>query len=120
MIKAIITDIEGTTTSLAFVHQTLFPYARARIREFLREQAGNDEVQKQLAEVERLEHRELSLQEAAEVLERWMDEDRKVTVLKVLQGMVWKIGYDSGELRGHVYPDAAEHLRRWHAAGIRL
>ncbi|CAI2514142.1 Predicted enolase-phosphatase [Serratia ficaria] len=29
MIRAIVTDIEGTTSDIRFVHQVLFPYARA-------------------------------------------------------------------------------------------
>lgn len=118
--KAILTDIEGTTSSIDFVHQTLFPYARRHLRAFLRTHAGEDEVHRQLDEVERLENRELSLQDAADVLERWIDEDRKATPLKVLQGMIWASGYAAGELQGHVYPDVPEHLRRWHDQGRRL
>ncbi|HSW11568.1 MAG TPA: acireductone synthase [Solimonas sp.] len=120
MIKAIVTDIEGTTSSIDFVHQSLFPYARQHMRAFLRAQAGNDAVQQQLAEVERQENRDLSLGEAADVLERWIVEDRKLTPLKALQGMIWRQGYEAGELKGHVYPDTPEALRRWHAAGLRL
>lgn len=120
MIKAIVTDIEGTTSSIDFVHQTLFPYAKARLRGFLRNYAGRDEVQQLLADVEQIESRELSLDDAADVLERWIAEDRKITPLKALQGMIWKTGYEAGELKGHVYDDAPEYLRRWHAKGLRL
>jgi enolase-phosphatase E1 len=49
-----------------------------------------------------------------------MDEDRKVTPLKTLQGLVWKAGYDSGELQSHLYEDAVTALRQWHAAGLQL
>lgn len=120
MIKAIVTDIEGTTSSIDFVHQSLFPYARQHMRAFLRAQAGNDEVQRQLAEVERQENRDLSLGEAADVLEQWIAEDRKYTPLKALQGMIWRQGYEAGELKGHVYPDTPEALRRWRGEGRRL
>jgi enolase-phosphatase E1 len=120
VIKAILTDIEGTTSSIEFVHQTLFPYAKAHLRRFLREHAGDEDVQQQLAEVERLTHHALSLDGAADVLESWIAEDRKVTPLKVLQGMVWRQGYESGELKGHVYADTPEVLRRWHAQGLKL
>lgn len=120
MIKAIVTDIEGTTSSIDFVQQVLFPYARTHMRAFLREQAGNDEVQRLLAEVEQVENRDLSLSEAADVLERWIDEDRKLTPLKALQGMIWRRGYEAGELKGHVYPDTPAVLRGWHADGLRL
>lgn len=120
MIKAIVTDIEGTTSSIDFVHQTLFPYAKARLRAFLRDNAGDDAVQHLLADVEQIENRELSLDEAAAVLERWIAEDRKLTPLKSLQGMIWKTGYEAGELKGHVYADTPEYLKRWHAQGQHL
>jgi enolase-phosphatase E1 len=120
MIKAIVTDIEGTTSSIDFVHRTLFPYAKARMRAFLRANAGDDRVQALLADVEQIENRDLSLDEAADVLERWIAEDRKLTPLKALQGMIWKTGYEAGELKGHVYADTPEALRSWHAAGKRL
>jgi enolase-phosphatase E1 len=120
VIKAIVTDIEGTTTSIDFVHQTLFPYAKRHMRKFLRDHAGDDGVQQELAEIERIENRDLSLDEAADVLELWITEDRKVTPLKSLQGMVWRVGYERGELKGHVYPDTPDALRRWHALGLSL
>ncbi|MCI0749049.1 MAG: acireductone synthase [Nevskiales bacterium] len=120
MIKAILTDIEGTTSSIDFVHRTLFPYARRRLRDFLRARAGEDEVRQQLDAVKQQENRDLTLEEAAKVLECWMAEDRKVTPLKALQGLIWEEGYQAGELKGHVYPDTPDHLRRWHRQGFRL
>ncbi len=120
MIKAILTDIEGTTSSIDFVHQTLFPYAKAHIRSYLREHADSEEVQQQLFEVERIEQNALSLDAAADVLERWIAEDRKVTPLKALQGMIWRQGYEAGELKGHVYADTPQYLRQWHAQGLKL
>lgn len=120
MIKAIVTDIEGTTSSIDFVHETLFPYARKRLRGFLREQAGDDQVQHLLDDVEQVVGRDLSIDEAADVLEQWIAEDRKITPLKALQGLIWKIGYENGELQGHVYADAPACLRRWHADGKAL
>jgi enolase-phosphatase E1 len=120
LIEAIVTDIEGTTTSIAFVHDALFPYAKARVRGFLRENAGVAQVKELISEVEQLEGHPLSSDEAANLLERWMTEDRKLSALKALQGLIWKVGYESGELRGHVYADAPQYLRLWHAAGIRL
>ena len=119
-IRAIVTDIEGTSSSIDFVHKTLFPYAKAHLREFLRQSAGAPEVAALLHETARLEGRPLTWEDAAEVLARWIDEDRKATPLKALQGMIWAQGYAAGELKGHVYPDAPEYLRRWHAQGKRL
>lgn len=120
MIKAIVTDIEGTTSSIRFVKETLFPYARARMRGYLREHAGDALVQALIDDVEAIVGWDLSLDDAADVLERWIDEDRKDTPLKTLQGMIWRLGYDSGELRGHVYDDTPQALHSWKAAGIAL
>jgi enolase-phosphatase E1 len=120
MIKAIVTDIEGTTSSIDFVHDTLFPYAKRHLRRFLREQAGDDAVQQALDDVEAIVGRDLSIDEATDVLEQWIAEDRKLTPLKTLQGLIWEIGYRRGELQGHVYADTPDALRRWHAQGCRL
>ena len=121
MIRAIVTDIEGTTSSIDFVHQTLFPYARQHLRRYLHEHASAPHVQAQLAATAALEGRALAtIDDAADVLEGWIAEDRKATPLKDLQGLIWAEGYAAGELSGHVYPDTAPHLRRWHADGKRL
>lgn len=120
MIKAIVTDIEGTTSSIDFVHQTLFPYAKQHLRAFIRSHAGDDAVQQILADVEEVVGRDLSLDDAADVLEQWIAEDRKLTPLKALQGMIWNVGYANGELQGHVYADTPAALRQWHAAGKAL
>lgn len=102
------------------MHQTLFPYARAHLRKFLKQHAGENAVRKELSEVAGLEGRELSLDDAATVLEQWIAEDRKATPLKSLQGMIWRKGYESGELKGHVYADAPEFLKKWHQRGLKL
>ena len=77
-------------------------------------------MQRVLAEVQDIERKSLSVEQAAEVLERWIAEDRKVTPLKTLQGMIWAQGYAAGELEGHVYADTPPALRRWHGQGLRL
>src|SRR3546814_16166049 len=100
VIKAIVTDIEGTTSSIDFVHQTLFPYARQHLRRFLREQAGDDAVQQIMADVEAIVGHDLSIEEAADVLDRWIAAERKAPPLKTLQGMIWKVGYRHGPLPG--------------------
>lgn len=115
-IAGVLLDIEGTTTPIAFVKDVLFPFARDRLGAFLAAHAGEPAVEDELAEVRRLEPTELP--EA--VLRRWIDEDRKITQLKALQGMIWNDGYAAGTLRGDVYPDVAPSLRAWHAAGLQL
>jgi enolase-phosphatase E1 len=96
-IRAILTDIEGTTSSIAFVTDTLFPYARARMAAYVAEHGGD----------------------LAQLL-GWMDVDAKEPALKDIQGRIWAQGYADGTLRGHVYPDAVAGLRRWHDAGLAL
>ena len=121
MIKAIVTDIEGTTSSIDFVHNTLFPYARKHLVDFVRANAAHPEVREQLEAIEReLGEAHLSLDEALAHLMEWMDEDRKLTPLKALQGMLWEVGYRQGDFSGHVYVDAAAYLRAWHEQGLRL
>ncbi len=118
-VQAVLTDIEGTTSSLSFVRDVLFPYARARLPQYVR--AHEAALASILAEVRTIEKNPgLSAQECVSIFLRWVDEDKKITPLKTLQGMIWKEGYERGELRGHVYKDAANALRRWREAGLRL
>jgi enolase-phosphatase E1 len=120
MTKAILTDIEGTTSSLSFVKDVLFPYARERMAEFIRQHAQEAAVKKELEEVHRLSGKNLNEPEVIEQLIRWIDEDRKITPLKSLQGMIWEDGYKKGDFKGHLYEDAVRHLKKWKQAGIRL
>ncbi|MDQ5939236.1 MAG: enolase-phosphatase, partial [Pseudomonadota bacterium] len=115
MIKAIITDIEGTTSSLSFVKDELFPYARAHVSEFLHANANNENVIKILDAVNTHVGRTLSLNDAIDQLLVWMDNDEKITPLKALQGLIWESGYQRGELTGHLYSDAIHNLQTWKA-----
>jgi enolase-phosphatase E1 len=118
-VRAVLTDIEGTTTSLAFVKEELFPYARRHLSEYA--SSHEAEIADIAAEVSAAAGAEgLSTRETIDTLLRWMDEDRKVTPLKRLQGMIWRSGYESGRLRAHIYPDAVQALRHWHQAGLKL
>jgi len=120
-IKAILTDIEGTTSSVKFVYDVLFPYAVRQLPGFVGEQAHDPQVAAQIAAV-RTEAGEqgASLERVVDILLGWMSEDRKVTPLKALQGIVWQRGYETGELKGHVYPDAVAALKRWKDEGYDL
>jgi enolase-phosphatase E1 len=120
MIRAIVTDIEGTTSSLSFVKDVLFPYARQRIGAFVREQAAQPGVRAQLAAVSTAVGRTLTDDAAVAQLIRWIDEDQKITPLKTLQGMIWEAGYRNGAFQGHVYEDAARRLREWKDQGLAL
>ncbi|MDO8288339.1 MAG: acireductone synthase [Parvibaculum sp.] len=120
-IRAIVTDIEGTTTPIAFVHEVLFPYARARLADFCAAHQSEPAVATVLAAVrEEAGDASLTLDETVVVLFQWMDEDRKSGPLKTLQGMIWRLGYEEGVLKGQIYDDAAEVLSAWHVKGIVL
>lgn len=120
-VKAILTDIEGTTSAVSFVFDVLFPYAKRHMPEFVRQHAGDPDVALQLTAV-RLDsgEPEATVERAIEILLQWIAEDRKATPLKALQGMVWKQGYEAGELKGHVYPDAVQALKTWYEQGYGL
>lgn len=121
MTRVVLTDIEGTTSSLSFVKEVLFPYARRHLKGFVRDHADDPEVRAQLDATRALAGLE-DADDARIVAEliAWIDADRKATPLKALQGLVWEHGYRAGDFQGHVYDDAVAGLRRWHAAGIAL
>lgn len=121
VIKAIVTDIEGTTTSISFVADVLFPYARERIAQFIVDHAQIPEVAAEIAAVRSEIHDSgASLEKVGQVLVGWIDQDKKITPLKSLQGMIWRAGYEDGSLKGHLYPEVAQRLRDWKAAGVQL
>jgi enolase-phosphatase E1 len=120
MIKAIVTDIEGTTSSLSFVRDVLFPYSRKHMAEFVRRHAQQPAVRQALEEVRHLSGKNLDETQVIEQLNRWIAEDKKITPLKSLQGMIWEDGYQKGNFKGHMYEDAVRHLRQWRQAGLRL
>ncbi|NWB95114.1 acireductone synthase [Pseudomonas gingeri] len=120
-IKAILTDIEGTTSAVSFVFDVLFPYAARHLPDFIRQHAERPDVAVQLGAV-RLDSGEpaADVERVIEILLGWLAEDRKATPLKALQGMVWQQGYAAGQLKGHVYPDAVQALQDWHGQGYAL
>ena len=117
-VRAILLDIEGTTTPVDFVYQVLFPYARARVKDFLEHHA---EAASPDIELLRREHEQdvargtdpPAWADAVSYVHWLMDQDRKSTGLKSLQGKIWEEGYRSGELRGEVYPDVLPAFERW-------
>ncbi len=120
-IRAIVTDIEGTTSSIDFVRDVLFPYARKRLPAFVETHGNKPEVQHWLHEAATEAGLvEARRQDIIELLLQWIDQDRKSTALKALQGMIWKDGYEAGDYRAHVYPEVAARLRDWRADGLRL
>ena len=129
LIRAILLDIEGTTSPIEFVYRTLFPYARARLASFLEDQAGDSEVRAALGSLREeykieptADHLELPDTVAAAVayLEWLMDQDRKSTGLKAIQGLIWKGGFERGELKGQMFEDVAPALKRWRREGVQV
>lgn len=123
-IRFILTDIEGTTTSISFVADELFPYFRNNIH-LLKTMTDHPVVNEAFSETIELALQEdgkviSTTDEIIETLHRWSVEDRKITPLKTVQGLLWKKGYEDGDLKGHVYADVPAKLNEWHAAGIGL
>jgi enolase-phosphatase E1 len=129
---AVLLDVEGTTTSVSFVYDVLFPFARARLDAFLSSRGASDPLVREdvarLADERRAEAEpgapewrdatpEAVAVSAAAYAAWLMDRDRKSTGLKSLQGRIWEEGYRTGEIAGHVYPDVRPALERWRAEG---
>ena len=121
----ILTDIEGTTTSISFVHDVLFPYARERMLTYLQTNEHAEHVQKAFEQI-----KETVIQEGLKVpanvseysvqLIEWIDADRKHPALKALQGYIWESGYRSGHVIAHVYPEVPSKLKEWKDQGHTL
>jgi len=128
-VRAILLDIEGTTTPLEFVYKTLFPYARSHVRQFLGKHLSSSEVRADIGGLReehiRDTHQGLNpplfrqdtpqqeLESVVSYFEWLMERDRKSMPLKSLQGKIWEEGYRSGELRGQVFDDVPRALQRW-------
>jgi len=128
----VLLDIEGTTTPIDFVLRTLFPYARQRVGDFLREHHSDEATETDLAKAWD-EYRadagnadcppwrdRQDLAQAAAYFRWLIDKDRKSPALKSLQGRIWQQGYDEGHLNGEVYPDVPGALQRWKSEGRRV
>ena len=133
-IRAVLLDIEGTTTPIKFVYEVLLPYARRHLRRYVEQHAASPE---QAPIYDRLRDEHASDLAAAEAVPRWIDEppaaragsilsylewlmdrDRKSTALKSLQGLIWEDGYRGGDLVGEVFADVPAALARWRAQRI--
>ncbi|MFD8288599.1 acireductone synthase [Streptomyces lavendulae] len=120
-VESVVLDIEGTTSATGFVQDVLYPYSRSAFGALLTERAAEPEVLRAVGQVRDLiGEPDADAARIEEVLGAWLDEDRKATPLKVLQGIVWAEGFASGELVSHFYGDVVPVLRHWHGAGVRL
>jgi enolase-phosphatase E1 len=135
-LRAVLLDIEGTTTPIDFVFKTLFPFASERVGSFLRAHIGDAEIQGIVRDLETEHALEATkdsalppwtgasaddrIASAAAYARRLIQMDRKLTALKTLQGKIWEEGFLSGELRGELYPDVPVAFERWRSQGKRL
>ena len=129
--RGILLDIEGTTSSIRFVYDVMFPYMRRELDSFLNANWGTKDLQDAC--------RLIALDAGHDSLEAWvgknakeedarkvvrkevmqlMDGDVKATGLKQLQGLIWKAGFNSGEMKAHLYDDVLPAIKKWHNAGI--
>jgi enolase-phosphatase E1 len=127
-VHAVLLDIEGTTTPVTFVTTVLFPYARAAVRDFLERRGRDGDVRRDLAQLRDEHERD---RRAGQDPPAWrddvastvayvhwlMDQDRKSTGLKALQGRVWQEGFERGALKGDVYADVPAAFERWASQG---
>jgi enolase-phosphatase E1 len=124
-VRAILLDIEGTTTPIAFVHEVLFSYARTHARDFLATNSNSAEVnadvallrEEHAADLSKGNHPPASI---ADYIDWLIGRDRKSTGLKSLQGKIWRQGYVDGSLKSQIYADVAPALERWRARGLSI
>ncbi|MGA7859541.1 MAG: acireductone synthase [Terracidiphilus sp.] len=128
-VRAYLLDVEGTVAPISLVSEQLFPYARAHVADYLKQNLERPDVQedlKLLAQENRAELSETSPTFGIEIRNElhartyllWlMDHDRKSTALKSLQGKIWKVGFESGQLKGTLFADVPDAFARWSKTG---
>lgn len=115
MIKYVLTDIEGTTTPITFVHDVLFPYSAQHLRPYVTKHAADPIVRACLKDTGAG-----SDDAAIDQLLLWIKQDNKHPALKTLQGLIWRAGYESGAYTAAIYPDVKPALEGWARQGLRL
>ena len=123
-VRFVLMDIEGTTTSISFVYEVLFPYFQNNIKR-LEKVKNLKQVKQAFDQVKEIVKKEENIelhsdQEIIDKLHVWSKEDRKVTPLKTVQGVLWQTGYKTGEIVGHVYPEVPVKLMEWKNKGLKM
>jgi enolase-phosphatase E1 len=123
-VRFVLMDIEGTTTSVSFVYEVLFPYFQNNIQR-LEKVKNLKQVKQAFDQVKEIVRNEenIELNTVQEIIDKlliWSKEDRKVTPLKTLQGVLWQTGYKTGEIVGHVYPEVPVKLMEWKNLRLRM
>jgi enolase-phosphatase E1 len=121
VITTVVLDIEGTTSSLSYVRDRLFPLARRRLPYWLAANRGRPEAEAILAETRRLAGQPgAGPEELTAILTGWASQDAKLPPLKSAQGLIWQEAFAAGELTAHFYPDVRSSLRTWQRRGLRI
>lgn len=122
-VRAVVCDIEGTTSSISFVHRVLFPLALERLPEYLDKNFENPEVAEQLDVLwEKISPAGVADKKKIllETLQDYIRKDVKDTTLKWVQGKIWQVAFEAGQIKGHVYPEVAGFFRQWISRGAKL
>jgi enolase-phosphatase E1 len=114
-VRTVLCDIEGTTSSLSFVHDVLFPLSYDRMEDFIKENWNSDLIHQEIHQIKSEDP-----DEVVRTLRSWIKEDRKEGALKSIQGKIWKDAFESGKIRGHVYGDVPPNFREWLNSGIQI
>lgn len=121
MTRAVVFDIEGTIGDISFVRNVLFPYARERLLDHLKSNWDSGQIRPIVEEARQASGQALATPaQATAQFAAWIDEDRKITPLKTLQGLIWREGYETGVLKAHLYDDAVTLIRNLARSGKRL
>lgn len=120
MIKFILTDLGGTTTSNSFVQKKLFPYAVEQMETFIKQNKERPEVQKILSSLSAEQGCGLSLSAASDLFKEWISAKNPHPLLIQIETLIWKEGFESEDLKAHVYSDVPEELKKWKDAGLML
>jgi len=120
MIKAILTDIEGTTSSIDYVKTTMFGYSKKKLRDYLQSHWDQEHVKTIIKNLSKKLEKDVDIDLAVKTFEELIEKDIKDTLLKELQGHIWEEGFKSGELKGHIYEDAYLKLKELKEKGYKI
>ena len=120
---AILLDVEGTTSAVAYVYDVMFPFAARQLESYVTghwDDAALEPIRQQVVSDSGDQSAGSDRDRFVATMREWMASDAKITALKQLQGLIWESGFTSGELRAHVYDDVPPALERWRSAGVAL
>ncbi len=120
MIRAILTDIEGTTSSIDYVKNVMFEYSKNHLRDYLQKHWEEEHVKYIINSLSQKLKNDINLETAYNTFKEMIENDVKDTLLKELQGYIWEEGFKTGELKGHIYEDAYSKLKELKEKGYKI